>query len=165
MCVFPFSFSLDWRCRICDSLTSDTALWECNRLKVWVPLDCLHWSLWVLRREIVVINILKGNSMKTSEEINSLLIKTWRAWLSGGPLSKWYGMTVVKYFGSKPEISKIHRWKFHSLSHSLPLSKPRIFSSTHRLSVVFLAFYRVSSQHETGDVYFARPTTKKWTYF
>lgn len=38
------------------------------------------------------------------EHFNLLLMSTWSAWLSGGPASKWYGMTVVKYLGSIEDV-------------------------------------------------------------
>ena len=32
---------------------------------------------------------------------NLLLMSTWSDWLSGGPLSRWNGITVVKYWNVK----------------------------------------------------------------
>lgn len=43
------------------------------------------------------LTILQGYTLEYS-----LLIRTCKAGLSGGPLSMWYGMTVVRYFGSIP---------------------------------------------------------------
>lgn len=51
------------------------------------------------------ISFPNGNFVQI-DGLHLLFIKTCNAWLSGVPFSKWYGITVVKYFGSNPVVEK-----------------------------------------------------------
>lgn len=73
---------------------------------------------------------------------NLLFINTCNAWLSGVPFSKWYGMTVVKYFGSVPGIRIKFKLQFMEINAWLDPAAVQIIALTGgwRFSLCFATF-------------------------